>query len=95
MPGILRAGDEPFPTFNNVAVAFRVALVSIIEGSEPEPDAARSSRRRSGLFPATMGASQRSFWAGVATFSSTIMLPSSGAAEWNTTGPKIERFIAS
>ncbi len=31
--------------------------------------------------PATMGASQRSFCSGVATFSSTIMLPSSGAAE--------------
>ena len=29
------------------------------------------------------------------TFSSTIMLPSSGAAELNTAGPKIERFIAS
>ena len=45
--------------------------------------------------PSTIGASQRAFWSGVATFSSTIMLPSSGAAELNTTGPKIERFMAS
>ena len=45
--------------------------------------------------PETIGASQRAFCSGVATRSSTIMLPSSGAAELNTTGPKIERFIAS
>jgi hypothetical protein len=31
----------------------------------------------------------------VPTASSTIMLPSSGAAELKTAGPKIERFIAS
>ena len=45
--------------------------------------------------PSTMGLSQRSCWASVPTFASTVMLPSSGAAELNTTGPKIERFISS
>ena len=47
------------------------------------------------IAPWTMGCSQRSFWAGVAARSSTIMLPSSAAAELNTTGPKIDRFISS
>ena len=45
--------------------------------------------------PRAMGASQRSFCPGVPTASSSIMLPSSGAAELNTAGPKIERFMAS
>ena len=39
--------------------------------------------------------SQRSFCSGVPMRSSTCMLPSSGAAALNTTGPKIERFMAS
>jgi len=42
-----------------------------------------------------IGISQRSFCACVPTFSRIIMLPSSGAAELNTTGPKMERFISS
>ena len=45
--------------------------------------------------PRAIGISQRSRWAGVPIFSSSIMVPSSGAAALKTTGPKIERFMAS
>ena len=45
--------------------------------------------------PSTTGRSQRSFCAGVPTFSSNSMLPSSGAAQLKASGPKIERPIAS
>ena len=45
--------------------------------------------------PSMIGCSQRVFCASVPTMSSTRMLPSSGAAPWNTTGPKMLRFISS
>src|SRR4051812_23955839 len=42
-------------------------------------------------FPSTIGCSQHVFCSGVPTFSSTSMLPSSGAAQLHATGPKRER----
>jgi hypothetical protein len=45
--------------------------------------------------PSTIGTSQRCCCAGVATFASTVMLPSSGAAQLKHTGPKIDAFISS
>ena len=64
----------------------RVARVWIMDGSEPPPGCGSVMAKAERTAPETIGASQRSFWAGVATFSSTIMLPSSGAAELNHDG---------
>ena len=64
-------------------------------GSEPPPGAGSVMAKADRTSPRAMGASQRSLCASVPSASSTIMLPSSGAAALNTTGPKIERFIAS
>ena len=66
----------------------------IIAGSEPPPIGSvitNGERTR----PSTIGCSQRAFCASVPTRSSIIMLPSSGAAQLNVAGPKIERFISS
>ena len=68
----------------------RIAVVSIIAGSEPAPGCGSVITKDERTRPSTMGCSQRSFCASVATFSSTIMLPSSGAAQLHTTGPKSE-----
>ena len=64
-------------------------------GSDPPPGCGSVIAKDDRTCPATMGASQRVFWASVPAFSRIIMLPSSGAAELNTTGPKIDRFISS
>ncbi len=74
----------------------RVAVVRIMPaGSEPEPGAGSVMTNAERTSPATMGSSQRCFCSGVPTFSSRIMLPSSGGAQLNTAGPKMERFISS
>ena len=73
----------------------RRAAVRIIDGSEPEPGAGSVMTKAERTLPSTMGCSQRFFCASVPTFSSTIMLPSSGAAQLKDTGPKIEWFISS
>ena len=57
------------------------------DGSEPEPGMGSVIAKDDRTLPSTIGCSQRSFCASVATFSSTIMLPSSGAAELKQTGP--------
>ena len=62
-------------------------MVSIAAGSEPEPGIGSVMAKDDRTLPSTIGCSQRSFCASVATFSSTIMLPSSGAAELKQTGP--------
>ena len=69
---------------------WRSARVSIMEGSEPEPGAGSVIAKAERTRPSTIGCSQRRFCASVATFSSTIMLPSSGAQALKQAGPKIE-----
>ena len=73
----------------------RVAVVRIIDGSEPPPGCGSVITNDERTSPSTIGCSQRAFCASVPTRSSTIMLPSSGAALLNAAGPKIERFISS
>ncbi len=46
-------------------------------------------------FPSTMGFSHLSFCAGVPSFFSTFMLPSSGAMQLNASGPNSERAASS
>ena len=45
--------------------------------------------------PSTIGLSHLSFCAGVPVSASRFMLPSSGAAQLNASGPKIERLASS
>ncbi len=45
--------------------------------------------------PSTIGLSHFSFCAGVPTFASRFMLPSSGAMQLMASGPKIERAASS
>jgi len=71
------------------------AVVSIAEGSEPAPGIGSVMAKAERTLPSTIGRSHRSFCAGVATVSSSIMLPSSGAALLKATGPKIDRPISS
>ncbi len=63
--------------------------------SEPAPGAGSVMAKAERTRPSMIGCSQRSFCASPSTLSSTIMLPSSGAAALNATGPKIERLISS
>ncbi len=72
-----------------------VAVVRIIEGSEPAPGCGSVMTKAERASPSMIGCSQRAFWSSFATLSSTIMLPSSGAALLNASGPKIDRFISS
>ena len=76
-----------FPTFS--------ALLSIIPGSDPAPGWGSVITKAERTRPSAMGCSQRSFWAGLATFSRTDMLPSSGAAQLKAAGPKMEWLAAS
>src|SRR5688500_20355369 len=69
---------------------WRVAVVSIIVGSEPEPGAGSVITMDERTLPSTMGCIQRAFCAAVATWLSERMLPSSGAAQLKTTGPRSE-----
>jgi hypothetical protein len=64
-------------------------------GSDPPPGCGSVITKADRTRPSAMGLSQRSFCAGVPSASSTIMLPSSGAAELKTAGPKTDRFMAS
>ena len=65
-------------------------------GSEPEPGAGSVIAKDERTFPSMIGCSQRSFSASVgSTLLSTVMLPSSGAAQLSATGPKIERLASS
>ncbi len=74
----------------------RVAVVRIIPaGSEPDPGWGSVITKAERTRPSAIGFSQRSCCASVAALASSIMLPSSGAALLNTTGPKMERFISS
>jgi hypothetical protein len=66
----------------------RVAVVSIIEGSEPLPGCGSVMAKAERTRPSTIGCSQRSFWASLPTLFSRSMLPSSGAAQLQATGPK-------
>ena len=67
-----------------------VAVVRITAGSEPAPGAGSVMTIDERTLPSTIGCSQRAFWDSVPIFWSTIMLPSSGAAQLKVTGPKIE-----
>jgi hypothetical protein len=73
----------------------RSARVSIIDGSEPEPGAGSVITKDERTRPSTIGASQRARCAGVATFASSIMLPSSGAAALSAAGPNSARPASS
>ncbi len=59
-------------------------------GSEPAPGAGSVITMDERTLPSTIGCSQRAFCSSVPILFSTIMLPSSGAAQLNVTGPKIE-----
>ena len=62
---------------------------------DPPPGAGSVIAKADRTAPEAMGTSQRACCSGVPAAASTIMLPSSGAAELKQTGPKIDRFIAS
>lgn len=64
-------------------------------GSLPEPGAGSVIANAERTCPSTTGCNHQRFCASVPTFSTTIMLPSSGAAQLKETGPKIERPISS
>ena len=64
-------------------------------GSDPPPGRGSVITNDDFTLPSTMGRSQRSFCAGVPTLASTFMLPSSGAQQLKTSGPKTERFASS
>ena len=74
---------------------WRSARVSVIAGSEPLPGCGSVIANAERTRPSTIGASQRACCAGVPTLASSIMLPSSGAAQLKHAGPKIDSFIAS
>ena len=74
---------------------FLVAVVSMADGSDPDPGAGSVIAKADRTCPSIIGCSQRSFWASVPTLFSTVMLPSSGAAQLKQTGPKMDRFISS
>ncbi len=92
---------SPAPVMNHLRPvmrqppAMRSARVYMSDGSEPAPPSGSVIANDERTSPATIGASQRSFCAGVAIFESTVMFPSSGAAQLKLTGPKIERPISS
>ncbi len=67
-----------------------VAVVNIMVGSEPAPGAGSVITIEERTLPSTMGINHFAFCPGVPTLDNTVMLPSSGAAQLNTTGPKIE-----
>src|SRR6266403_3837783 len=74
---------------------FFSARVRIMPGSEPPPGAGSVIAKAERTLPSTIGRSHLSFCAVVPTSASRFMLPSSGAAQLNATGPKIERFASS
>ena len=74
---------------------FFSAVVSIAEGSEPEPGMGSVMTKAERIRPSTMGLSQRSLPFSSRVFSRAIMLPSSGAAQLKARGPNGERAISS
>ena len=71
------------------------ARVRIMPGSEPPPGAGSVIANDERTSPATIGASHLSFCAWVPTSASKFILPSSGAAQFIASGPKIERLASS
>jgi len=74
---------------------FFSALVRIMEGAEPPPGCGAVMAKDERTLPSTIGRSHFSFCAGVPTFASTFMLPSSGAWQFSAFGPKSERLASS
>jgi hypothetical protein len=64
-------------------------------GSEPPPGAGSVIAKEERTLPSTRGLSHLFFCAGVPARARRFMLPSSGAAQLNASGPKIERFASS
>src|SRR5262249_2758015 len=64
-------------------------------GSEPPPGAGSVMANADRTLPSTIGRSHFSFCAGVPSFLSTFMLPSSGAMQLKASGPKTERAASS
>ena len=64
-------------------------------GSEPPPGAGSVMANDERTLPSTIGFSHFSFCAGVPSFFSTFMLPSSGAMQLNASGPNSERAASS
>src|SRR6516225_8637862 len=84
------------PHDRNAAQDAPARLVAVIEeGAEPAPGAGSVMAKEERTLPSTIGLSHLFFCAGVPTRASRFMLPSSGAAQLNASGPKIERFASS
>ena len=64
-------------------------------GSEPPPGAGSVMAKDERTLPSTIGFSHFSFCAGVPSFFSTFMLPSSGAMQLKASGPNSERAASS
>ncbi len=64
-------------------------------GSEPPPGAGSVIANDERTLPSTIGRSHFSFCAGVPTFDSRFMLPSSGAMQLNASGPNTDRPASS
>ncbi len=97
----MKCSATPAPVMNHLwpwitqRSPFFSARVRIMPGSEPPPGAGSVIAKAERTLPSTIGRSHLSFCAGVPTSASRFMLPSSGAAQLNATGPKIERFASS
>ena len=87
-----RAGDEPLAAVHDPAVAAALgASCASSTGRSRRPGAARSSRTRSAPCRRRSARASAPSAPGVPTFSSTIMLPSSGAAELKHDRPEDRR----
>src|ERR1700734_914772 len=64
-------------------------------GSEPPPGAGSVMAKDERTLPSTIGLSHFSCCAGVPSFFSTFMLPSSGAMQLSASGPNSERAASS
>jgi hypothetical protein len=97
----MKCSAIPAPVMNHLCpwiaqpLPLRSARVSIMAGSEPLPGAGSVIAKAERTRPSTMGRSHLSFCAGVPASASKFMLPSSGAAQLNASGPKTERFASS
>src|SRR5215510_4495916 len=83
-----------WPRITQAAPRFS-ARVRIMAGSEPPPGAGSVMAKEERTLPSTIGLSHFSCCAGVPARASRFMLPSSGAAQLNASGPKIERLASS
>src|SRR6516162_6060737 len=75
--------------------SLRSARVRIMPGSEPPPGAGSVMAKDERTLPSTIPRSQRSFWAGVPARAKRFMLPSSGAMQFNASGPNTDRAASS